>query len=62
MAHATEKKLPPYRSDEAAAVLGTSTKAVIAAVKKGRLAGAQLNRIWLINREQVDRLARGHAS
>jgi excisionase family DNA binding protein len=54
-----EKRLPPYRSHEAAEVLGVSDKSIIQAAKKGRIKGTQLNRVWLINREQIDRKARG---
>jgi excisionase family DNA binding protein len=62
MSDTPEKKLPPYRSHEAAGRLGVSNKSIIDAVKKGRLTGAQLNRVWLINREEVDRLSRGEAA
>jgi excisionase family DNA binding protein len=50
---------PPYRSHEVAERLNISEKCAIDAAKKGRLRATKFARLWLFNREQVDRLARG---
>jgi excisionase family DNA binding protein len=47
---------PPYRVREAAEKLGVSTKAILGALKTGRLPGFKLNRVWLIPRAGVDGL------
>jgi excisionase family DNA binding protein len=52
---------PPYRVGEVARQLGVSNKAVLDALKRGRLSGFKLNRMWLIPRDAVDRL-RGDGS
>jgi len=48
--------LPPYRVGEVARQLGVSNKAVLDALKRGRLSGFKLNRMWLIPRDAIDRL------
>lgn len=50
---------PPYRVSQVAVRLGVSNKAVLDAIKSGRLRGFKLNRMWLIPRESVDRLSAG---
>jgi excisionase family DNA binding protein len=47
---------PPYRVNQAAEKLGVSKKAVLDALKSGRLAGFRLNRMWLIPRDKIDPL------
>jgi excisionase family DNA binding protein len=47
---------PPYRVNQVARKLGVSNRAVLDALKSGRLSGFKLNRMWLIPREGVDRL------
>jgi excisionase family DNA binding protein len=47
---------PPYRVSEVARKLGVSNKAVLDALKSGRLAGFRLNRMWLIPRDEIDQL------
>jgi predicted transcriptional regulator len=49
----------PYRSSEIAQRWGVSPQAVVAAIKSGRLDGFQLQRIWLITPESVERVERG---
>ena len=51
----------PYRSSDLARRWGVSPQAVVAAIKSGRLEGFQLQRIWLITPESVDRFERGEA-
>jgi excisionase family DNA binding protein len=50
---------PPYRVSEVARKLGVSNKAVLDALKSGRLAGFRLNRMWLVPRDAMDRLRAG---
>ena len=49
---------PPYRVSQAARKLGVSNKAVLDALKSGRLTGFRLNRMWLIPRDEIDRLGK----
>ena len=50
---------PPYRVRDVARKLGVSNKAVLDALKSGRLAGFRLNRMWLVPRDAIDRLGGG---
>jgi excisionase family DNA binding protein len=50
---------PPYRVSEIARKLGVSNKAVLDALKSGRLAGFRLKRMWLVARDPIDRLRAG---
>jgi excisionase family DNA binding protein len=50
---------PPYRVSQVARKLGVSNKAVLDALKSGRLSGFKLNRTWLIPRDAIDRLRDG---
>jgi len=54
--------LAPYRSSEVARRWGVSPQAMVAAIKSGRLEGFQLQRIWLISLESVERVDRGEVS
>jgi excisionase family DNA binding protein len=54
-----EEASPPYRVSQAARKLGVSNKAILDALKNGRLAGFRLNRMWLIPRDAIDRLGSG---
>jgi excisionase family DNA binding protein len=54
-----EATLPPYRVRQAARKWGVSNKAVLDALKSGRLVGFRLNRMWLIPRDEIDRLGAG---
>ena len=47
---------PPYRVSQAAKKLGVSKKAILDALKNGRLVGFRLNRMWLIPRNEIDQL------
>jgi hypothetical protein len=47
---------PPYRVGEVVPQLGVSNKAALDALKRGRLSGFKLNRMWLIPRDAIDRL------
>jgi excisionase family DNA binding protein len=47
---------PPYRVSEAARKLGVSNRAILDALRSGRLTGFKLNRMWLIPRGQIDQL------
>jgi excisionase family DNA binding protein len=51
-----EATAPPYRVSQAARKLGVSNKAVLDALKSGRLVGFRLNRMWLIPRAEIDEL------
>jgi excisionase family DNA binding protein len=51
-----EEAPPPYRVRQAARKLGVSNKAILDALKNGRLAGFRLNRMWLIPRDEIDQL------
>jgi excisionase family DNA binding protein len=51
-----EATAPPYRVSQAARKLGVSNKAVLGALKSGRLTGFRLNRMWLIPRAEIDAL------
>jgi len=50
---------PPYRVAQVAEKWDVSEKAVLDALKRGRIPGFKLGRMWLIPRESVDRLSRG---
>jgi excisionase family DNA binding protein len=50
---------PPYRVGEVARQLGVSNKVVLDALKRGRIPGFKLNRMWLIPRDAIDRLGEG---
>jgi excisionase family DNA binding protein len=52
---------PPYRVGEVARQLGVSNKAVLDALKRSRIPGFKLNRMWLIPRDAINRL-RGDGS
>lgn len=47
---------PPYRIAEAAERLGTSNRTVRDAIRNGRLKAHRLGRIFLIPRDEIDRL------
>jgi len=51
---------PPYRSEELARRWGVADQTVTAALRSGRLRGFKVGgKIWLIPRENVERLERG---
>jgi excisionase family DNA binding protein len=54
-----EEAPPPYRVSQAAKKLGVSNKAILDALRNGRLAGFSLNRMWLIPRDAIDRPGTG---
>jgi excisionase family DNA binding protein len=55
----SREERPPYRVHEVAEKWNVSDKAVLEALKAGRLRGFRLNRMWLIPPEAVDRLEAG---
>jgi hypothetical protein len=53
-----EEAPPPYRVSQAAKKC-VSNKAILDALRNGRLAGFSLNRMWLIPRDAIDRPGTG---
>ena len=52
---------PPYKIEEAAALLGFTAQTVRFAVRDGRLPAFKIGKRWFIPREPLDRLLNGEA-